>query len=67
MSRPVVVRRAVPMRHVPALGSSELLPHQRAAICVPHDLPIAQAVALADRPLRKMHRLVVRLGRVVTG
>jgi hypothetical protein len=65
--RAAMMRRAVPMRHVPALGRSQLLPHQRAAICVPHDLPVAQAVALADRPLGQMHRALVRMSRPVTG
>jgi len=46
MGRTTVMRRTVPM-----LGRFQLLPHQRAAIFMPHDLPVGQAVALADRPL----------------
>jgi len=40
-NRPVTMRRmAMTMR-----GRRELLPHQRAAAAVPHDLPVGHAVA----------------------
>jgi hypothetical protein len=47
----VAMARRVPMRRMmmPGIGSSELLLHQYPAVVVPHDLPVAHAVALADR------------------
>jgi hypothetical protein len=36
------------------IGRFEVLLHHRAAMAVPHDLPVGHAVALVDRPLRKI-------------
>ena len=42
-------------RPMPVGRRGELLLHQRSAAIVPHDLPIAHAVARADRLFGKMH------------
>src|SRR5919112_928966 len=47
MARPMLVGRR-----------SKLLLHQRSAAAVPHDLAIGHGMALADRLLREMQRLV---------
>jgi hypothetical protein len=51
----VIRARLVMDRAMPVGGRGELLLHQRSAAAVPHDLPIAHAVARADRLLGKMH------------
>jgi len=49
---PVTMRRmTVTMR-----ARGQLLPHERAAAAVPHDLPVGHAVARAHGPARKMER-----------
>jgi hypothetical protein len=57
----VPLRHRVPIRPVsmphmlmPTLGRIEILPHQRPALAVAHYLPVAQAVAPADRLARGM-------------
>jgi hypothetical protein len=52
----------VPMRRVMAVargGRGEIPAHQRPAAVVPHDLPVAHPVALADRSCGKMLRRAV--------
>ena len=70
----VTMRRAVVIGSAgtPMLGRMQVLPHQRAASVVPHDLLIAHPVALADRALREMagmvsamHSVAVRGGVVM--
>jgi hypothetical protein len=62
-SRRRVTNRPVSMRHtmMPTLGRIEILPHQRPALAVAHDLPVTQAVAPADRLARGMRRPLMRL------
>jgi hypothetical protein len=61
-SRRRVTIRPVSMRHMmmPTLGRIEILPHQRSAFAVAHYLPVAQAVASADRLARGMRRPLMR-------
>lgn len=74
MGAALAVRRAVAMRRALLMRSMgmamlvrfQVLPHQRPASTVAHDLLVAHAVALADRPLRGMDGPLALAGGVVT-
>jgi len=62
-SRRRVTIRPVLMPHMmmPTLGRIDILPHKRPALAVAHYLPVAQAVAPADRLARGMRRPLMRM------